>query len=1344
MRKFILFHVFILFICHLSKAQTGPGGIGNTSGSSDLRVWLKADAGLSFNNGDSVEIWQDQSGYGHHADSITNGEFPLYIPNTFNGFPVINFNGTLDQRLAIPDVATLDHSGDYTIFTVLNPIDFSANELFVLSKITNTAQIHYNIGIDNTDKFFSIYGNTAGFQRTSSNTTLTTNGSGYYLLDSEVDFTGTNSNYTLRINGVQDNTGTVAGQTANSSWDLTIGGGQLGAGIRRYGGNIAEIIIYNRTLNLVERTLIENYLEAKYGGTGTANLFDIPNDKYAQPADSSYVLGVVGIGQDNALRNTQAFSAGLRIRNRDFLLDNGDYLMFGYDASVNEVVTIDLPENTTDRWQRDWFIDIRDVGTANGRIDMIFDFSEAGFLTSPSKEYVLLFRSSPSGNYEILDASAAVSGDQVTFVIDVADLNPTGYYTLGKYKRKAGSGKGYTLDGSNSINSNYTTALPDKYSFSIWFELDNLSTIQAILGKGNSDADEELALIINPNGSILFDTEDISQTSIPGVIQAGRWYHLFGSKNSGDLTCWVNGVLISWQSSAFETVTDKTQAVTLGTCRNNTLNFSGQIDEAVLWTGVITDIDIIRSWMCKSIDGNHPNVNSILFYYRFDELVNSEILDFSRNNFKPALINNPGFGQSGAALGDESVYNYTSLDTTLSGRFGELIRVNNLSGTPDGFHIYRVDQSPDSLNTDLSQLDSLQFWGVFVAGGANPTYDFSYNFVGNPQAGDENQNRLAQRDDNSIPNWSNTLSVPNKQTNTLVLNDNLRGEYILGFDEASGTGKGPGSYQSIQYDGSDDYLDYGTTVNMGTSDFSWEVWFRVDDFSNQSTQRVISKGIGTLATPVNTGFALLIQDGAGNTFNAVFQIQDAGNPLVEVIETGLLEGEWYHLCGRRSGAEISLYVNGILAGTANTGVVYNVDNNASLALGAFIEPGSATNFFKGKIDEFRLWNTAVDPVNLQNWLCKKLNPSHPQYADLISYHRFDQVSGLNSPDRAGIYNALLSTEAGVEPLWGFSGAPLGDSVVVNFSSPSNLQMSSERSDFSLSAITGAPQGVLIYRVDEEAQGSVVPNDIFFLDPEYYGVFASSPMTYTATLDYSKNPYFIIESELRLLHRDNGESLAWTDDEGQPNYSQDVNTNIFTITGLTGTEFVLSGEDGALPISLIRFDARPYDDRSVILEWSTAAEVNNQYFELERSTDGLRFDPIGRIDGAGNSNQVLDYEFIDREPLPGLNYYRLRQVDIDGRFSFSNIRVILWENTPTQGLLLYPNPSTEKVILELAHALPKTTNLFVYDQRGQLILKQTLEEGQSRYQLDIQQLSAGVYLLEFFDGNRVLKIKLIKI
>ncbi|MCX6290527.1 MAG: hypothetical protein NT126_02030, partial [Bacteroidetes bacterium] len=138
-------------------------------------------------------------------------------------------------------------------------------------------------------------------------------------------------------------------------------------------------------------------------------------------------------------------------------------------------------------------------------------------------------------------------------------------------------------------------------------------------------------------------------------------------------------------------------------------------------------------------------------------------------------------------------------------------------------------------------------------------------------------------------------------------------------------------------------------------------------------------------------------------------------------------------------------------------------------------------------------------------------------------------------------------------------------------------------------------------------------------------------------------------------------------------------NKVVITGnvIYNTTWALGSLNSPLPIELLKFDAYP-KEQMVITDWSTASEINNDYFTLERSSNGLEFYEIGKIRGAGNSSVTLNYSFPDEHPLTGISYYRLKQTDFDGRFSYSPVVMISYKKD--QKFYLYPNPSKDIVYL----------------------------------------------------------------
>ncbi|HXA02050.1 MAG TPA: right-handed parallel beta-helix repeat-containing protein [Cytophagaceae bacterium] len=126
-------------------------------------------------------------------------------------------------------------------------------------------------------------------------------------------------------------------------------------------------------------------------------------------------------------------------------------------------------------------------------------------------------------------------------------------------------------------------------------------------------------------------------------------------------------------------------------------------------------------------------------------------------------------------------------------------------------------------------------------------------------------------------------------------------------------------------------------------------------------------------------------------------------------------------------------------------------------------------------------------------------------------------------------------------------------------------------------------------------------------------------------------------------------------------THNLGLSIAAAASVTATQTTVAGSTSQftpcttpLPVELISFSATKNDDHSVSLAWSTASERNNNRFELQRSADGINFETIATIAGYGNSNMIINYSAMDNSPSVGENYYRLKQVDNDGKFSFSKI------------------------------------------------------------------------------------------
>ncbi len=194
-----------------------------------------------------------------------------------------------------------------------------------------------------------------------------------------------------------------------------------------------------------------------------------------------------------------------------------------------------------------------------------------------------------------------------------------------------------------------------------------------------------------------------------------------------------------------------------------------------------------------------------------------------------------------------------------------------------------------------------------------------------------------------------------------------------------------------------------------------------------------------------------------------------------------------------------------------------------------------------------------------------------------------------------------------------------------------------------------------------------------------------------------------------------------------------------ITGGTGVGSVTSGGvvtsfspftigsssmDNPLPVELTSFSAQQMN-YGVLLQWTTASELNNDYFTIEKSKNGTNFENLTTIKGAGTSITQNQYEFIDRTPFKHLAYYRLKQTDFDGQYSYSKI-IVIYQQTEDK-LEVYPNPATRTKLVEVN----KMGRFVVLNDLGVIVLRATDAD-----QIDISNLAAGVYVVKSETGEHV--------
>lgn len=171
----------------------------------------------------------------------------------------------------------------------------------------------------------------------------------------------------------------------------------------------------------------------------------------------------------------------------------------------------------------------------------------------------------------------------------------------------------------------------------------------------------------------------------------------------------------------------------------------------------------------------------------------------------------------------------------------------------------------------------------------------------------------------------------------------------------------------------------------------------------------------------------------------------------------------------------------------------------------------------------------------------------------------------------------------------------------------------------------------------------------------------------------------------------------------------------------------------LPVTLMSFTAKLNND-VVDLDWTTATEVNNDYFTVEKTINGKDFIYIDKIDGAGNSSQKLNYHTIDPQPFDGISYYRLKQTNYDNTFSYSNLVPV--NVIKNNGINIYPNPTADgKISLVFKNLIEPNSIIQVSDIKGKIVFSENIGTIEfSKYYLNLNFLSKGLYFVKLINNS----------
>ena len=532
----------------------------------------------------------------------------------------------------------------------------------------------------------------------------------------------------------------------------------------------------------------------------------------------------------------------------------------------------------------------------------------------------------------------------------------------------------------------------------------------------------------------------------------------------------------------------------------------------------------------------------------------------------------------------------------------------------------------------------------------------------------------------------------------------------------------------------------GVTVNSGDlklnqgSTMTVTAWVKCNNTTSEgSWASIVALNNGGAGYSGDDGQFWLQHSQDNSVFEFAVESESGSKNYVQSITEPVTE-QWYHVAGVYDGSYIYLYVNGILeAKTAQTGKINSYRGDFNLVFGQWANAGEAYRRFNGDIDEVTIWNVALTQTQIRAYMCQSLQGTE---SGLIGHWRMNETSGNKVYDvTSNKYNAVSSNTSIV-----WSGAPIGNASTNTFGG-THLSLNNPTYGDSLvvNTLSSTPTGIIIYRIDTMPNSTTPPAGYTSLATKYYyGVYiiGSATPTYKVSYYYTGNPEVTSSNIGGLAMRTDNTVTTWSDVAATINSS----SKILQKANLSGrNEFIPAIKIIGLPISLLNFSAAP-NGTVVDIKWATATEINNSFFTVERTTDGINYETVSTVKGSGNTDYEINYAATDANPVSGISYYRLRQTDFDGKSKFFEAVAVTYTESAFNSLdvkNVYPNPFGNNFSITLECNTAKTLNIEILSITGLTIDKETVScsQGSNTYEYSKGYLlTTGTYFVSVTDPS----------
>jgi len=459
-----------------------------------------------------------------------------------------------------------------------------------------------------------------------------------------------------------------------------------------------------------------------------------------------------------------------------------------------------------------------------------------------------------------------------------------------------------------------------------------------------------------------------------------------------------------------------------------------------------------------------------------------------------------------------------------------------------------------------------------------------------------------------------------------------------------------------------------------------------------------------------------------------------------------------HVAATFDGSTARLLINGNIVMDTVLAASTILPQNYGVTIG---NSNDATTAFLGTIDEVRIWNVARTPnqirINMHTRLANAAN------ANLVAHYRFDEGFGNNfATDVSGNCNTALFSI--IAPAWATVTYPFGTPTV-----QTQVIFADGSYNFTGTGVTveytgfAGTDSLYLVRFNGQPIGTspiTNPGGVTAVHPNYwlyyrYGTGTSTTLDLNVSFGAGNLNAGVQTTDLRLFNRANGANGAWTQ-----LYSSASTVNFasqsakFALTpAIYGTQFAIGAVNNPLPVTWVDFSAK-HTDNHALLTWSVAAEKNNKGYFVERSIDGVSFEEIDFVNGKGDHTYMTSYTYTDYGVFMQYQtaYYRLRQVDFNGKFTYSKTIMLTASIDADVISSVYPNPMNNQLNIELGNVAAEKVTLNVFDVTGKLVqmVEIPVNNGKLIQTNELSGLHSGIYMLQITHQNKlVYQTKLIK-